>query len=498
MSAYHQLEARFASLSALQGASAILHWDSEVMLPSGSVEARSEQLAALAAIEHEKINDPQLADWLAEAEQQPDSLNDWQAANLREMRHRHTHATALPDTLVQALTRASTKAEHRWRQARAENDYAGFLPAFQEILTLTQEAAACKAEALGLSAYDALLDQYDPGIRTHHIDGYFEPLRAFLPDFVARVQAHQQSRREAAIAATVPIEAQQTLSRVLMTQLGFDFTRGRADISTHPFCGGVPGDIRLTSRYDEANLIEGLYATLHETGHALYEMGLPQEWLLQPVGHARGMSLHESQSLLVEMQLGLRQSFLRWLLPHLQQHLGDVASDWRPEQLHAHLTRVQPSFIRVTADEVTYPLHILLRYDLERALLSGDLPLADLPGAWDDAMQRLLGIRPATVAEGCLQDTHWPGGAIGYFPTYTLGAMIAAQLVDTMQSELGDLDALLERGAFEPVQHWLNTHIHAQASRLSTSDLIAQATGQPLNGAIYTQHLQRRYLEELA
>ena len=491
MSAYAQLETRFSQLAALEGASAILHWDSEVMMPSGSVESRGEQLAALAAIQHEKITDPALADLLDQA--QDESLDVWQQANLREMRHHVTHSTALPDDLVQALTKATTTSEHRWRDARKHNDYEGFKPIFAEVLALVRESAQTKAEALGLSPYDALLDQYDPGLRSDEVDVYFSELDSFLPDFVQQVIEHQKTRTSTLLDDTIPQAEQEAVCRVFMEKFGFDFTRGRADISTHPFCGGVPGDIRLTSRFDEANMMEGLYATFHETGHALYEMGLPQDWLQQPVGRARGMSMHESQSLLVEMQLCLSAPFIRYALPILKKHLN-LGDHWNETALQHHLTRVRPSLIRVTADEVTYPLHVMLRTKLEKALLSGDLSLDDLPAAWDDEMQRLLGIRPDSIANGCLQDTHWPSGAIGYFPTYTLGAMIAAQLMHTARATITNLDTQIERGDFTALFDWLRSNIHQKASLLSTQELLREATGQGLNVSLYKQHLTDRYL----
>lgn len=492
MTAYAQLEAHFAHLDALEGAQAILHWDSEVMLPPASVDVRAEQLSALASLSHAKITDPALPELLDKAQSEP--LNAWQSANLREMRRQIAHATALSDDLVQALSRTTTQSEHAWREARQHHDYAGFLPLFEQVLRLTREAASAKAEALSLSPYDALLDSYDPAMRSADIDGYFAPLETFLPDFVQQVIEKQKSEAYTPIAQPIAVPEQQALSRLFMEKLGFDFTRGRADVSTHPFCGGVAGDIRLTSRFDEANFVEGLYATFHETGHALYEMGLPAAWRSQPAGKARGMSLHESQSLLVEMQLCLRPSFLRFALGVLRTQLTLDETLWSEANLQAHLTRVRPSFIRVTADEVTYPLHVMLRYKLEKALLSGNLPLADLPAAWDEEMQTKLGIRPKNVAEDYLQDTHWPGGAFGYFPTYSIGAMIAAQLMDAAQNALPALDGDIERGDFSGLFGWLREHVHAKGSLLSTQDLVKEATGKALDASVYKQHLIKRYL----
>lgn len=493
MSAYALLEAHFAQLNALEGAQSILHWDSEVMMPSGSVDVRAEQLCALAGIAHRLITDPSLPERLDDASSE--DLNVWQRANLHEMQRQHIHASALPDALVESLSHATTQSEHAWREARTNNDYKGFMPHLQRVLSLVREVAARKAERLSCCPYDALLDSYDPAMRSAEIDALFSELEGFLPNFVQEVMEHQRTHVPyMPIAKRVDIAAQHAISHELMQALGFDFNRGRADSSAHPFCGGVVGDIRLTSRYDEHNLIEGLYATLHETGHALYEMGLPQAWRTQPVGKARGMSLHESQSLLTEMQLGLRPAFIRFVLERLHAHTSLDSALWNEANLHAHLTRVKPTLIRVTADEVTYPLHVMLRYKLEKALLSGELPLEELPLAWDDAMHKALGIRPDCVGNGCLQDTHWAGGAFGYFPTYSIGAIIAAQLMDAACSALPNLDGDIEQGHFTPLYAWLGEQVHAKASHLSTQEIVQQATGKSLNADLYKQHLTKRYL----
>ncbi len=495
MSAYAQLAAHFHALSAIEGASAILGWDYEVMMPSGAAEIRAEQLAALAGIAHAKLTEPAIGEWLAQAADE--SLTEWQAANIREMKREYAHATALPADLVEALTRATTACEHVWRSARAENDFARFQQYFEPVLALVREAAVIKGEALGLHPYDALLDSYDPGMRRAIIDPVFDDLQAFLPPFIEQVIAYQAAHKPfTPLADAIPIAKQEALGRQMMQLLGFDFTQGRIDISAHPFCGGVPGDIRLTTRYRESAFTESLYGVLHETGHALYEMGLPAEWRNQPVGRARGMSLHESQSLLVEMQLCRGRDFLHFALPLMREAFGTAGATWDEENMARSLTRVERSLIRVNADEATYPLHVMLRYRLEQALLSGDLPVADLPAAWDDGMQAALGIRPDCVGNGCMQDVHWPGGSIGYFPTYTLGAITAAQLFDAARRVIPDLSAHIRKGNFVPLFGWLREQVHSRASLHSTPDLITQATGQPLNVAIYKAHLTQRYLDQ--
>jgi len=323
----------------------------------------------------------------------------------------------------------------------------------------------------------------------------FDHLAQALPRLCARVV-----ERQAAAGAVVrprgpfPVERQKALGLAVMKTLGFDFAHGRLDTSLHPFCGGVPDDVRITTRYDEADFIGALMGVIHETGHAQYERGLPAQWRYQPVGQARGMSLHESQSLLMEMQAGRSRAFLEHVAPLAREHLGGSGPGWDTDNFHRLYTQVKPGFIRVDADEVTYPAHVILRFRLERALIGGQMALADLPEAWNAGMQELLGIVPPSDREGCLQDIHWFDGAWGYFPTYTLGAMTAAQLFAAARAALPDLDDAIRVGDFAPLLGWLRANVHGHGSRLSTRELLVQATGRPLDPAVFERHLETRYL----
>lgn len=492
MSATAALEARFRQIASLDAASGILHWDAATMLPNGAGDARGEQLAALAEVAHEKLTDPQLGDWFAAAE--GEKSEPWQRTNLQEMKARWQHATAVPQALVSALTKLRITSEHRWRSAKETNDYAGFLPIFREIIALTREVADAKASALNLSPYDALLDSYDLGMRRAAIDPIFAQLKSWLPQFVGEVIEHQACTPFTPLAATVPIAQQEALGKQMMLALGFDTARGRIDVSAHPFCGGAPGDVRITTRYREDRFTDALYGVLHETGHALYEQGLPAQWRGLPIGDARGMSMHESQSLFVEMQVARSPAFLKFLLPKLTQEFGLGGAVWSEENVGRNLTRVERSFIRVNADEVTYPLHVILRYELEQAILSGDLDAADIPAAWAEKMQHYLGITPPDDGHGCLQDIHWPEGMFGYFPTYTLGAMIAAQLMASCRKALPDLDTQIENGFFTPMVQWLHANIHNYGSSMDTAALLTTTTGEALNPAHFEAHLRTRYL----
>mgnify|MGYP003135681804 FL=1 len=495
ITAYQQLEQKFARLSALSGAAAMLHWDSAAMMPTGGADARAEQLAALSLVSHETLTRPEIADLLTEAEDATASLDEWQRSNLREMRHRWRHATAVDPDLVEAHSRSTSRCEMVWRTARLDNDFATLRPHLEEVVLLTQRIAAAKSAAFDLSPYDALLDEYEPGCRQAMIDPLFADLEGFLPDFLAAVLDRQKSYGMG-LRPDRPFDeaVQRSLGLEFMTALGFNFDHGRLDISHHPFTGGVPDDVRLTTRYEADDFTQSLMGTLHETGHALYEQGLPKAWRSQPVGLARGMALHESQSLLIEMQLSRSADFMVYALPRIRAAFNGSGPAWEMDNILRLYQQVAPGFIRVDADEVTYPLHVILRYQLETALLSGDLPVADLPAAWNNGMRKALGITPPNDRLGCLQDIHWPGGAIGYFPTYTLGAMAAAQIFQAAKETIPALKAQVQKGEFAPLLQWLRDNVHALGSSRSTDDILKSATGAPLTAAAFKAHLQERYL----
>jgi carboxypeptidase Taq len=499
MSSYAALEQRFRRMANLGGAAAVLQWDWAAVMPAGGAEARTAQLTELDLIQHECMADAELADLLDSAEAARADLNPWQNSNLTEMRLRWLHANALPADLVAALSNAAANCEMVWREARASSDFAAFCRAFEPLLVLVREKAAAKSAALGLAPYDALIDGYDPGFRSAEIDGIFADLGIFLPEFLAQV-LEKQARDAAPLQpdGPFPIARQRALSQALMEKIGFDFAHGRLDESHHPFCGGVSEDVRITTRYDESDFASSVMAVLHETGHALYERGLPRDWRNQPVGEARSMSLHESQSLLMEMQACRSAEFFQFAAPLMRDafdHPGPEAADvFAPENLHRMAVHVAPGFIRVDADEVTYPAHIMLRYRLEKAMITGDLQAPDIPDAWQQGMQEFLGLTPDNHAEGCLQDIHWACGDVGYFPSYTLGALIAAQLFDSASREIDSLRPTLSEGDFAPLLTWLGEKIHSQASRYSSHELIERATGQALSADAFKAHLKMRYL----
>ncbi|MDQ0511599.1 carboxypeptidase M32 [Ancylobacter amanitiformis] len=494
MSAYAALTGHFSRIAAMSNAIGILQWDSDTMMPRGAAGSRADSLALLRVLAHDMAVDPRIGDWLGAAEQE-DGLGGWERANLREIRRVWTVETALPTDLVEASSKAISASEMAWRQARADADFPALLPYLAEVLKLQREAGAAKGATLGLSVYDALLNDYEPGGSAARIDGLFDDLAAFLPGFAEEAIAAQQRRpAPAAIEGPFPIEAQRRLGMRVMTALGYDFERGRLDISTHPFCGGADNDVRITTRYDEADFGKALMGVIHETGHALYEQGRPAAYMGQPVGQARGMSLHESQSLIMEMQACRSPEFLTFAAPLMRETFGGSGPGWDAEALWRRYTRVERGFIRVDADEVTYPAHVILRYRLEKALIADEMPLADLPAAWNAGMKDLLGITPPDDRLGCLQDIHWPSGGWGYFPTYTLGAMTAAQLFDAACRAEPDALPGIARGDFAPLVGWLRAHVHGEGSRYATDELLTRATGRPLDAGVFKAHLARRYL----
>lgn len=490
--AYLDLTTRQQRLHRLGHLQSIAQWDQAANMPPKGNEARSLALAEMDGLLHQLATDPALAGLIDAAAAEP--LDDAQRANLREIRRAWRAANALPQALVEAKSLANNRCEHAWRSQRPANDWAGFAPNLREVLAIARQEAEYLSQSAGLSKYDALLDQYEPGMRSADVERAFAPLRQWLPGLIRDVIARQSRETVIKPVGPFPTDAQKALGLDAMRLMGFDFNAGRLDESTHPFCGGVPEDVRMTTRYREDDFLPALMGVIHETGHGRYEQGLPRELLGQPVARARSMGIHESQSLSFEMQLGSHPAFARLLAPMLVQHFGPQPA-FEAENLHKLLTRVQPGYIRVDADEVTYPAHILLRFDIERALIEGDAEVDDIPALWDAKMAELLGLGTrGNFKDGPMQDVHWPAGLFGYFPCYTLGAMYAAQWFATMRAAQPQLDERIAAGELGGVFDWLSTHIWQAASRYETPELVQRASGEPLNPAHFEAHLRRRYL----
>ncbi len=494
MTAYHRLSTRFARIATIGEAASMLGWDAAAMMPPGGGAARGDQLAVLAGLSHGLLTRAEAADELSQAEAETVG-DEWEAANLRLMRHAHTRATALPSDLVEAQARANSACEKVWRGARRDSDFPRVAPYLAEVVNLVRQAADALGPALGLAPYDALMDGHQPGIGSADVTPVFANYEAFLADALPRAEALQAAQPlPVPLPGTFPADRQEALCRLLSARAGLEFEHARLDRSTHPFCGGTPTDVRITTRYDESDPAQALMGVMHETGHALYERGLPSRFARQPVGEAAGMGAHESQSLIVEMQACRSDAYLAWLGPELHRTFGGDPAAYAPDNLRRLWRRVGRGFIRVDADEMTYPAHVILRFRLEQALMSGDLRVPELPGAWRDGLQALLGVSPPDDARGCLQDIHWYDGAFGYFPSYTLGAMAAAQLMAAARRDTPGLDAALGQGDLGPLLGWLRLHVHGQGSRLGFNDLLRAATGRPLDPAAFEAHLASRYL----
>ncbi|BBE77547.1 MULTISPECIES: carboxypeptidase M32 [Phytobacter] len=489
---YQSLTRTFMRLSRFQHLSAIAGWDMFAMMPPGGSTARSEALAELGVLQHQILTDKKVGDWLRNALQE--ELNDVEQANLREMTRQYQQAALLPESLVEAKALAGSKCEHAWRTQRPANDWAGFSANLKEVVKLSREEAKIRAQAKGCSPYDALLDIFEPDMTSARLDVLFADLKSWLPDLLQRVVDKQSRETLIAPVGPFPVATQRELGLEAMTLLGFDFNAGRLDVSAHPFCGGVPEDVRITTRYDENELLSALFGVVHETGHARYEQNLPRQWLGQPVALARSTAIHESQSLFFEMQLGRSEAFLKRLLPAIIQHFGAQPA-FEESNFIAWNQRVKPGFIRVDADEVSYPAHVILRYEIERALINGEIEVDDIPALWNEKMQAWLGLSTeGNYRNGCMQDIHWTDGGFGYFPSYTLGAMYAAQLFQAARNALPGLDEAIAQGDFSALFDWLRQNIWQHGSRFSTSQLIEQATGEALNSRYFRQHLTARYL----
>ena len=489
---YDELSATWTRLHRLGHLQALAGWDQAANMPPRGNEARAAAMGEMAGVLHRMRTDAGLGGQLQRAEQE--DLSEMQRANLREMHRQWRASNALPESLVQRQQMATSRCEHAWRTQRPANDWAGFLVNFKPVLALAREEAALLAAQTGLRKYDAMMDRYEPGMQCAQVDRVFGELRQWLPGLIQQVTEKQA--REPLITPVGPfaIDKQRALCERVIGLLGFDFEAGRLDVSTHPFCGGVPEDVRMTTRFREDDFMGSLMGTVHETGHGRYEQNLPRDWLGQPVAEARSMALHESQSLSFEMQLGSHPGFVSRLAPMISAAFGAQPA-FDPQNLHRLMTRVKPGFIRVDADEVTYPAHIILRYEIERLLVEGDIEAEDVPALWNAKMMELLGVDTrGNFKDGPMQDVHWPEALFGYFPCYSLGAMYAAQWFAAMRRAMPDLDVRIGAGDLAPVFNWLRDNIWTQASRWTTDELALRASGEVLNPAHFKAHLELRYL----
>ena len=492
---YAQLEQEWKRLHALRGALALLRWDAAVMMPRGSADIRGEQLAALETEYHSMLTAPRVSRLLERAQANASALDEWQLANLREMRRERDHAIATPASLIARLAKATSRAESKWLEARTQGKFELLAPHLEEVLHLVRDKAALLGQATSLAPYDALLDEFSPGLTTAEVDALFKAYSRRLPSLIREAIELQETRPILPISGKFSPGRQRMLISEVMKTMGFDFDRGRLDASDHAFTEGVPGDIRITTRFAANEPFSGLLGALHELGHAIYGSSLPAAWAGQPVGRDRGMAIEESQSLLLEMIVVRSRPFVQYLRPLLEKHFGVSGPEWEPENIFRHLLRVQRGLIRVDADELTYNAHILLRYDLEKQLLGGELAVRHLPEAWNAAMDARLGVIPTSDSEGCLQDIHWALGSFGYFPSYSVGAAVAAQFMEVLRRDVPLLDTQIAAGDFTGLFGWLRDHVHNLGSKQPTPQLVREVTDKPVSALCALRYLESKYLE---
>jgi len=483
--AYAELLRLLREGATLYSATALIGWDQETQMPPKASPLRAEQMAILTALVHERRTSPRIGELLAECEVDPALADDALAtANLREIRRDYDRATRLPPDLVRETAETSSRAMHVWREAREKNDFAAFAPWLEKVVGLNRRTADALGWPEGGERYDALLDGFEPGMTTAEITRTFSALRAGLAPLIRAVAESGVRPDTAWQQAPIPVARQMAFNRALVGKMGFDLDAGRLDESTHPFCEGIgPGDTRLTSRYAEDQFASALASTLHETGHALYEQNLPKgERFGEPLAEAASTGIHESQSRMWENLVGRSRPFWEWALPELRAAFASPVLDALDvETAYRGMNVVQPNLIRIESDEATYNLHIMLRFDLERALLSGDLSVADLPAAWNERIRADLGLQVPDDARGCMQDIHWSMGAFGYFPTYTLGNLYAAQFWTTLRAALPGLDDDVRRGEFGGLLAWLKENVHVHGRRFTAPELCERITGQRLD-----------------
>ncbi len=484
------LTRRAATLNAVDQ---LLNWEQETYMPPKGASFRAEELSLLAELTHEMRTHTRVGELLTACEADHTLCSDENtSANLREMRRDYSRATKLPVELVAELAKVGSQAQEVWKEARSKNDFKMFEPWLEKMFVLTRRKAECYGWGVNGEPYDALLEEYEPGATAKQVEAIFTPLRSRLAALVAQLKSGANKPDDSILNTKVPAEVQHKFGTEILTALGFDFRSGRLDTTTHPFCSGVgPGDTRLTTRYRDERFSDALYGSMHEAGHGMYEQGLPKnERFGQPLAEAISLGIHESQSRMWENFVGRSKSFWVWALPIAKRHFGESFKAATVDTMFRAVNTVTPSLIRVEADEATYNLHVMVRFEIERALLRGDLKVKDVPGEWNKRYKDYLGIDVPTDSKGCMQDVHWSFGLIGYFPTYTLGNLYAAQLWETINTAIPTLHQQMEKGEFSPLLSWLNKNVHQHGRKYLAGDLCKNVTGKSLSADPLLRHLE--------
>jgi carboxypeptidase Taq len=487
--AYDELLSRVKRINNVNAASMLLSWDQQVMMPEEGTPARSQQLSALSAVEHDLLTDDEIGDLLADLESR--ELTADQAAVVREVRRDYDRSVRVPTELVERISRKTSGALPVWEQAKAEDDWDAFAPYVRELVDLKRQYA----EHIDPDAdpYAVLFADYEPCLPLERAEEILTDIRETLVPMIDEIRASETPIATDAFAGSFDTGVQEEVAREALSMLGYPWERGRLDTSSHPFSTGTQFDARVTTRFKESDPIDALTATIHEFGHATYNLGLPDEAYATPLGEHRGLSVHESQSRLWENHVGRSQAFWERFLPTMQEHFPQVA-DVTPREAYEAVNQVyEDNFIRVEADELTYHLHIVLRFEIERALIAGELSVEEVPEVWNGKTEEYLGIRPETDTEGCLQDIHWSHGSFGYFPTYSLGSAMAAQLFEAAAADLGGVDAQIRDGDFDPLREWLRDNVHAHGQRYETNDLVREATGDDFTADAFVDYVTGKY-----
>lgn len=489
--AYLRLIDRLKHRHLIGSVQGLLGWDEQVNLPPESADFRAEQMATIAGLEHAAASDPQIGDALVELEGAIAGLESDQQIVVREARRDYDRVTKLPAEFVEEKARHSSAAYHAWTQARTTREFSPYAPFIEKHLELAKREA--EYQGWGDRPYDYAIDLHDPGFSAEVIDRLFAELKVGLVPLVRRIDAAAAANKTESPLHGFPVDAQRKFLEEVTAKLGFNYGRGRIDVSPHPFCEGSGADVRMTTRFQEDEPLDSLFSSIHETGHGLYEQGLPLADHATALGQHAGMAMHESQSRMWENQVSRSRAFWRHFEPRFREFFGARLSGVSSDQLYREINAVRPTLIRVDSDEVHYNLHIILRFELEKKLFNGELAVNDLPEAWNNSCEEFLGCRPTHDGEGVLQDVHWSGGAFGYFPSYCLGNMIAAQNWDRVRSEMPDLESDFERGEFSRLLDWLRRNIHQQGKRLGALERVEVVTEKSLSPQSLLNYLDERY-----
>ncbi len=487
--AYEALLDRARRWNAVGSAAGVLGWDQQVMMPEGGTPARSKQLSTLSSVKHDMLTDEETGDLLDDLSGA--DLTDEQAAVVREIRRDYERADAVPVELVEEISETSSEALPAWEEAKAEDDFETFAPYLQKHVELKRKYA--EHIDPDRDPYEVLFEDYEPCLSIDRAEAILEELREALVPMIDAIRESDVDLAVDTFEGTFPTDEQEALSRDALELVGYDFSRGRLDVSSHPFTSGNQFDCRVTTRFDESDPLGAIGSTIHEFGHAQYNLGLPKDEWGTPLGESRDLSVHESQSRLWENHVGRSRAFWELFLPTFQERFPDTADATIEDAYEAANQVYEDNFIRVEADELTYHLHIIVRFEIERDLIRGDLAVEDVPEVWNDKYEEYLGIRPETDSEGCLQDIHWSHGNFGYFPTYSLGSVMAAQLFDAAEREIDDLDATIADGEFDALHEWLSTNVHRHGSRYETNELVEYATGEPFTADAFTEYAESKY-----